>query len=124
MQHAQAAKQAATDAVTALLDGGSLEILDGVTVLAVLPLSATAFGAADSNGLATANAITADDSADASGTADGWQAKNSGGTVVMSGDARATADPDNGEELVLDNTAIAAGQRVSISSWTYKALAQ
>lgn len=121
--HAQAAKQAATDAVTALLDGGSLEILATATVLAVLPLSATAFGAADATGEATAATITADESANATGTANAWQAKDSSGNVVMSGAARAAADTDNGEQLVLDSSSITTGQRVSVSSWTYKALA-
>ena len=120
--HSTAAKQAATAAVTALLNGGSLEILDGATVLAVLPLSATAFQSPDGNGQATANTITDDESANASGTADGWQAKTSGGVAVISGAARKASDTDNGEEMVLDNTSIEASQRVSITSWTYKAL--
>jgi len=67
--HSNAALSAATDAVTALIGAsGKLKFrLSGTvsapgTAVATLSLSATAFGAA-SNGLATANAITSDTSA-------------------------------------------------------------
>lgn len=75
-----AAATAACDAMAVLANGGFLDIYDGaqpVTAdtavgaqvkLASLPLSATAFAGAV-NGVATANAITSDASADATGTA-------------------------------------------------------
>lgn len=126
MTHSAAALQAATDAVVDLIDGGAgagtLEILDGATVLAILTMSDPAFGAAAASGLATASAITDDASANADGTADGWRCKDSNGNIVMTGEARASGDADLGEELVLDNTSITRGQTVSISSFTYKAL--
>lgn len=124
--HAQAAKQAATNAVVDLVDvgagaNGTLEILDGAAVLVACPMSEPAFGAAAADGTATANAITAT-AATGAGTADGWQVKDEDGNVIFSGAARASADADNGEELVLDNTNIAIGQTVTVSSFTYKAL--
>jgi hypothetical protein len=76
---ANAARDAALNAITATVNNGSLRIysgtapanadgaLSGNTLLAQLTLGATAFGAAAS-GVATANAITDDTSADATGT--------------------------------------------------------
>ncbi len=119
-----AAANAAADAMAALCNGGTLNIYDGTqpataataisgqTLLAALPLSATAFGAA-SNGVATANAITADSSANATGTASWFRVTNSGGTAVFDGSA-GTADAD----LILNSTAIQSGANVSVTSLT------
>lgn len=67
--HSTAARNAATDAVTALIgsSGNLVFRLSGTvgapgTAVATLPLSTTAFGAA-SSGTATANAITSDTNA-------------------------------------------------------------
>lgn len=119
--HSTTARNAAADAVVALLNGGTLEVIDGSTVLAILTFAATAFGAAD-DGTATAAAIGAEDAALAAGTADAWRAKDSSGTVVMAGTARKSTDEDAGEELVLENTSIEVGQQVSVTSFTYTAL--
>lgn len=122
--HAQAAKQAATNAVVDLIDvgagsNGTLEILDGASVLVEFDLDEPAFGAADANGVATAAAI-APAAATGAGTADGWRVKDKDGDVIFSGDA--AQSPGSGEELLLDNTNIAIGQTVAVSSFTYKAL--
>ena len=88
--HSTAARNAATDAVTGLIGAsGHLAFrLAGTvgspgTVVALLPLSATAFGAA-SSGTATANAITSDTNAtgNASPVATATL-QTSGGTVVI-----------------------------------------
>lgn len=122
-----AARDAALNAVTALVNGGTLVIysgaapanadaaLSGNTVLAQLPLGNPAFGAAAA-GVATANTITADSSADATGTPTFFRLLTSGGTVVYQGTAGAS-----GQELNLANLSggqIVAGGSVSVSSLT------
>lgn len=88
--HSTTAKNAATDAVTALIGaGGKLKMrLAGTigapgTIVATLSLSSTPFGAA-SAGVATANAITQDSNAtgNASPVATGTL-ETSGGTVII-----------------------------------------
>ena len=122
-----AARNAAANAVTALVTASSnLTIysgtmpadanasLSGNTVLAVLPLTTpTAFTAAAA-GVATANAITQDSSADNAGTASFFRILAGGSTVVMQGSVGTSAS-----DLVLNSTAISAGAAVSVSSFTY-----
>lgn len=123
-----AAAIAACNAVVDLLDGGSLVIYDGSrpasvdtavstqNALATLTLSSPAFGsAADVNpgAQATANAITSDSSADATGTATWFRAFDSEGDPVIDGNV-GTSDAD----LILDSVDITAGQEVKINSWT------
>lgn len=116
----------AADAVTARANNGSLRIYDGTppadanaalsgnTLLASLPMSATAFAAAVS-GVATANAITADSSADASGTATFFRVlETDGTTVVFQGTVGVS-----GAELNLNSVSIVAGGNVSVTSLTY-----
>jgi hypothetical protein len=120
-----AAANAEVDALTALMNGGSVKIysgtapatadtaLSGNTLLATLPLSATAFGSGAS-GVATANAITNDSSADATGTASFFRGmKADGTTVVCQGTVGTT-----GADMNLNSTSISSGAAVSISSWT------
>jgi hypothetical protein len=64
--------------------------------------------AAASGGTVTANAITQDSSADASGTATWFRIVDSDGTFVLDGDV--------GTDLVLDDAAIVAGGTVSVTS--------
>lgn len=122
-----AAANAAADAMTALLNGGVLRIYDGAqpanvatavgtqVVLAELTLGNPAFAAA-SGGVATANAITGDTSANATGTATWFRVFASGGTVPhMDGSAGASG---SGAEMILNSTAISAGAAVNITSWT------
>jgi hypothetical protein len=80
--------------------------------LAELPLSATAFGAAAA-GVLTANAITNDASADATGTA-AW------GTLTTSAGVRIVdfSVGTSGADLNFNSVAFQAGAQVSVSSFT------
>jgi threonine dehydrogenase-like Zn-dependent dehydrogenase len=122
-----AARDAAINAIAATLNGGSVRIysgtapanadaaLSGNTLLAQATLNATAFGAA-SSGVVTANSITADSSADATGTPTFFRLLTSGGTVVYQGTAGAS-----GQELNLADLSsgqILAGGSVTVTSLT------
>lgn len=116
----------AADAVTARANNGSLRIYSGVepadanaslsgnTLLAVLPLSATAFGAAV-GGVATANAIIADTSADATGTATFFRVMESDTTTVVFQGSVGTSSAD----LIFSSVSFVTGGNVSVSSLTY-----
>jgi hypothetical protein len=111
--------------MAALCNGGFLDIFDqtqptnadtavGAQVkLASLPLSATAFAAAV-NGAATANAITTDASADATGTASWFRVFKSDHTTAVWDGSVGTSDAD----LVLNSVAIQIGAAVSVTSLT------
>src|SRR5678816_2508852 len=77
------------------------------TLLAELTCSASAFAAAASSGVLTLNAVTADSSADATGTATWFRIVKSDGTVTATG---------GGGDLELDSTSIVTGGTVSIST--------
>lgn len=116
-----AARNAAGAAMTDLVNSGSIEIRTGVspgvdsaatgTLLSTLPLSATAFGAW-SAGSATANAITQDASAAATGTAGYFRALNSSSGAVIDGTVGTS-----GADMILNSTAITVGATVDITSW-------
>lgn len=120
------AANAAADAVCALANSGKLRIYDGTqpatadtaittqTLLAELTLNATAFGAA-SAGVATANAITSDASADATGTASWFRVLKSDGTTVLFDGSVGTS----GCNLNLNTTSIVAAAAVAVSALTY-----
>ena len=123
--HSTAARNAATDAVTALIGAsGRLRFrLTGTvsspgTSVANLALSATAFGAS-SGGTATANAITSDTNAagNASPVATATL-ETSGGTVVIHCQVAASGSDIN----MTNGLTVAAGDTVSCSSLTYTAL--
>lgn len=121
-----AAANAEADATCALLNTGYLRIYDGSqptnadtavstqTLLAELRFGATAFGSAAS-GVATANSITADSSANATGTASWFRALKSDGTTAIFDGSVGTS----GADLNIGSTSIASGATVSISSFTY-----
>ena len=123
--HSTAARNAATDAVTALIStSGKLKFrLTGTvgspgTAVATLSLSATAFPAAVT-GTATANAITSDTNAtgNASPVATATL-ETSGGTVVIH-----CAVAASGSDINMTNgLTVASGDTVSCSSLTYTAL--
>lgn len=126
LNESNASVNAKADALTALLNSGYLRIYDGVqpatadtaigaqVLLAELRFGATAFGAA-SAGVSTAAAITADASANATGTASWFRAlKSDGSTVVFDGSVGTS-----GCDLNLDRTDIQSGGSVSVSSLTY-----
>lgn len=123
--HSTAAQNAATNAVTALIgaSGNLVFRTSGTvgspgTVVATCPLSATAFGAAAS-GIATANAITTDTNTvgNASPVATATL-QTSAGVVVIHCQVAAS-----GSDINLTNgLTVGAGEQISVSSLTYRAL--
>jgi hypothetical protein len=119
------AANAACDAMAALANSGRLKIYDGTqpatadtavttqNVLADLTMNATAFGAAVA-GVATANAITSDTSADATGTATWFRLYKSDNTTVICDGSVGTASAD----MILTTVSIVAAAAVSITSFT------
>lgn len=116
----------AADAVCVLANSGKLRIYDGSqpatadtaigaqVLLAELTMNATAFGAAVA-GVATANAITSDSSADATGTASWFRLFKSDGTTALFDGSVGTA----ASNIVLNSVAIQVGAAVSVSAFTY-----
>ena len=89
------------------------------TLLAELTLNATAFGAAadlNPGARATANAITGDTSANATGTAGYFRLVRADGTFQIQGDVTATG---GGGALELNTTSIVAGVQVDVTSLTF-----
>lgn len=124
IQFSATLRNARADAITSAVGAsGSLRIysgtapatvdtaLSGNTLLAQLALSAT-FAPAASGGVLTANSITQDSSADASGTASFFRLHTSGGTAVLQGTCGTS-----GADLNLVTTAIVAGQPVQVTSF-------
>lgn len=127
------AAKAGCDAVAALANGGSVEIyagsqpadantaVSGQTLLATLTMGSPAFGASTVSGstptrkaTASANAITDDSSADATGTATWFRLLESNGTtVIMDGSVGVS-----GCDLNLVSASIVAGEDVSVTSFT------
>lgn len=121
-----AGANAAADAACALLNSGYLRLysgtkpasadtaLSGNTLLAELRFGATAF-AASSGGVATANSITPDSAADATGTASFFRAlKSDGTTAIFDGDVGTS-----GTDCVIATTSIVANAIIAVSSCTY-----
>ncbi len=125
VNHSTAARNAATDAVTALIStSGRLRFrLSGTvgspgTSVANLALSSTAFGAS-SSGTATANSITSDTNAAGNASAVATATlETSGGTVVIHCAVAASASDIN----LTNGLTVAAADTVSCSSLTYTAL--
>ena len=124
--HSTAARNAATDAVTALL-GGTAKLVFRIspssvaspgTAVATLSMSATAFGAA-SSGTATANAITSDTNATGNASPVAFASLQTGaGTIVIH-----CAVAASGSDINMTNgLTVNAGDTVSCSSLTYTAL--
>lgn len=124
-QRTDAVVNALVDVMAALLDSGYIRIYNGVqaanadtavgaqVLLAELRFGATAFGAGVA-GVATANAITADSSANATGTASWVRCLKSDGVTVVYDGSVGTATAD----LILNSTAIVVTAAVSITSLT------
>lgn len=124
--HSTAARNAATDAVTALL-GGTAKLVFRIspssvaspgTAAATLSMSATAFGAA-ATGTATANAITSDTAATGNASPVAFATLQTGaGTIVIH-----CAVAASGSDINMTNgLTVANGDTVSCSSLTYTAL--
>jgi hypothetical protein len=90
--------------------------LSGNTLLAELVMNAAAFGAS-SSGVITANAITQDSSANASGTVTFARVYESNGTTVWS-QINDVGTTGTGHELELSTLSITSGQPVSATSFT------
>jgi len=117
---------AAADAVCALVNSGFLDVYDGTqpatadtaittqVKLAGLTFAATAFGAAVA-GVATANAIGADASADATGTATWFRAYQSDHTSAVFDGSAGTS----GCNLNLSSASIVASGTVTVTALTY-----
>jgi len=119
------AANAEADAVAALLNSGYLRIYDGSqpanantavstqTLLAELRFGSTAF-AASSGGVITANAITDDTDANATGTASWVRClKSDGTTVIMDGSVGTS-----GCDLNMNSTAIQIHAQISVTALT------
>jgi len=128
-QLADATVNAQANTLAALLNTGYLRIYSGTqpatadtalagnTLLAELRFNATAAPNAVS-GLLTFNAITADSSAKATGTATFFRAfKSDGATVVLDGSVGTSA-----ANMIIASTSISTGQTVSCSSFTHDVL--
>lgn len=119
---------AEADAVCALANSGFLRLYDGTqatsadtalgaqVLLAELTFGNPAFGAA-SAGVATANAITQDSSANASGTCTWFRVVKSDTTTVLFDGSVGTS----GCNLNLNSVAISSGAAVQVTSLTFTA---
>jgi hypothetical protein len=130
-----ASKNAAANAVVDRIDGGTtnaqgaLRIYTGGqvadpdnattgTLLAEVDLANPAYGAAAAGVAALLGTPLSTTAVDA-GTAGWFRVVDRDEATVYDGACRASADPDNGEELVLDNTSIASGQTVNLTALSY-----
>lgn len=124
-----AARNAACDAIVDLIDGGAgagtiairtgspptnVSDADSGTLLGTLTFSDPAFGSA-STGVATANSITSDTSADATGVAGHFRVKDSNGNTIFQGTAGEAADS---ADMTFDDKNIVIGGTIAISSMT------
>lgn len=88
------------------------------TLLAELTINTTAFTISDAapGALATANAVTPDSDANATGSASWFRAFDSAGTIaIIDGDVSNTGGAG---DLKLDSVAIDTSDTVNVNSWT------
>jgi hypothetical protein len=125
---AQAMCDALVDQADAGAGAGYVEIRTGAqpasvataasgTLLGTLTLADPAFGAATtaSPAVATANAVTGDSSADASGTAGWFRVYDSAGTARWDGAITGTG---GGGDMEISNVNVVAGGTINITAWT------
>lgn len=115
------ASNAMVDALTDLVDGGTIEVRTGSapgagnaatgTLLVTFTLPTPSFGSASAK-VATLGSVSAATAA-ATGTAGYFRAKTSGGTAVFEGTVGTS-----GADLNLSSTSITSGGSVSITSGT------
>lgn len=124
MKTAIASRNAALDALTALANGGTVNLYTGAqpstpetataeTLLASCTLADPAFGAA-ANGIATANTISDDAAADATGTAGWFRVLASDGTTALWDGTVGTS----GADLNFSSVAFQTGDTISITGFT------
>jgi hypothetical protein len=117
-------RDAALNAEAALLNGGTLAFYTGTqpatpetavtgTLLGTLTLGNPAFGAS-SGGMITANAITGDLAADATGTAGYFRAWRSNGTTAVLDGTVGTS----GADCNVNSVAFQIGADIEVTSWT------
>jgi hypothetical protein len=121
-----AAASAGADAIVALINNGYLRIFDGLQPatadtaisgqiqLAELRFGSPAFGSSVA-GVATANTITQDASADATGTAAWFRVYQSDGTTAVFDGSVGTG----GSDINLNSVAISAGATVAVSALSF-----
>jgi hypothetical protein len=116
-----ATRNGLADYIVDQLDDGELQIYDSdeTTLLAILSLGTPAFGDA-SDGVATANAITSDASADATGDAAVAHFCDASGNIIFK---CSVSEKGGGGDLELssDSATITSGQEVSCQSFSYSA---
>ena len=106
------ARNAAVDAIAALHNSGTLEFQTSADAeVATVTFSATAFGAA-TGGSATANTITPDSSA-TGGTTTKFVTKTSASAIIATGTVGTS-----GTDIIIDNTDVAPGVTVDLTSLT------
>jgi hypothetical protein len=122
--YSDAVANAAADAMAALHNSGFMRFYDGAqpanvetaigsqVLLAEMTFGATAFSAA-SGGVATANAITQDASANATGTATWYRTYKSDGTTALMDGSIGTS----GSNINMVSTSVAAGSAVQVLSF-------
>jgi len=103
---------AMADAGFGLADGGTLEIREGATVLAVLGFASPAFGA-PAGGRIAARALTPEPSAPATGTANNYRVLNASGSLLWTGSVGA---PGSGCDMEGAALQIQRGSRVELPS--------
>ena len=112
------------NALAALMNSGLIKIYTGTqpatpetavtgTLLGTLTMNATAFGSSAS-GVITANAITGDTTADATGTAGYFRILKSDATTAVLDGSVGTS----GADLNLNSVAISAGAEIEVTSMT------
>jgi hypothetical protein len=124
-----ASQQAAADAVVDQLDGaaGTLSIYTGTqpadadssasgTLLVEIELEAPAYGAANSSGTCALLGTPLSGTAAGTGTAGWFRVATSDDATVFDG---SVSESGGGGDLILDNTDIASGQTVNISSLSF-----
>lgn len=113
--------RAGTSALLRIYDGSQPATADTAvssqTLLAELTCNASAFAPAASSGVLTANAITTDSSANATGTAAWFRLVASNGTTVVMDGTVGTS----GCDLNITTTSIVSGSPVAVSSFVVTA---
>lgn len=113
------------DVITALLDGGSVQIREGYqpataddaatgTLLVTITLNNPAFSAS-SSGIADADTTGLSGTAAASGTAGWFRALASGGAKVLDGSCSASGGSG---DMQLSDTAVTSGHEITVESWS------